>query len=198
MPNGGGHIWMYHSVTRLKTGENWQVSDSRLAFPCWSVSTKFTRTQLPWNCSSYVILGWNWEMEIKYYLEDKYCIHILMDGINLVSNRSYAKRWRLVIFLKLRGKSSVWSIPSGHGIALQSHADAGTSTSWGWASASVHRGFPDDLGATDNWRGTEKWLTQEEKLDTLFNAVSVQRPHRGHMYQEQAWNHSKSLDGDGR
>lgn len=43
-PNRGSHVWKHHSVPKLKTWENWQVSDSRLAFPCWSVSTKFART----------------------------------------------------------------------------------------------------------------------------------------------------------
>lgn len=44
----------------------------------------------------------------------------------------------------------------------------------------------------------KKWLTPKKKLDNLFNEVSAQRPHRGHMCQEQTWKYGTSLSQDER
>lgn len=44
----------------------------------------------------------------------------------------------------------------------------------------------------------KKCLISKEKLDTLFNEVSAQRPHRAHMCQEQTWSYGTIPDQDVR
>lgn len=123
--------------------------------------------------------------------------HIVRDDINVVSNRSYAKRLRLASFWSCKAGARSAASPQasallfkGMQMQVQPHPKA--------EHPLVYTGFLDSLRATDNCKDTEKWLTQAEKLDTLFSTRSVHEGPRGHMHQEQMWKHSRSLDQDGR